>query len=147
MIFFQWISLPVIIFLALRSGTKLVRGDGPRWMHAAGTLVWLLAALAIAMPDSTTTFARALGIGRGADLITYLLAIAYLVTTFYFYHRYRQLTVDLTTLTRHLALLSAQSPDDREIDQGPSPSSPEPAARLGVPTLERPPSQSPDRGS
>lgn len=145
--FFQWISLPVIVFLALRSGAKLVRGDGPRWIHAAGAIVWLVAALAIAMPDSTTTVARALGIGRGSDLIVYLLAIAYLVTTFYFYHRYRQLTVDLTTLTRHLALLSARSPDEREIGQGTSPNPAESAARLGVATPERPPSESTDRES
>lgn len=147
MIFFQWISLPLIVLLIFRSGARLYRGDRPRWMPVAGVIVWLLAGVAIAMPDSTTTIARTLGIGRGADLITYSLAIAFVVTTFYFYHRYRQLTVDLTTLTRHLALLSAQSPDEREIGQGTSPNPPESAARLGVATPERPPSESPDRES
>lgn len=119
MIFFQWISIPIILLLAARSGLKVIRGEGVRWLHVVGTMVWVVSAIAIAMPDSTNTIARALGIGRGADLLTYLLAIAYMATTFYFYHRNRQLTVDITSLTRHLALISASQPALRaNVEQG-----------------------------
>ena len=54
-----------------------------------------------------------LGIGRGADLVIYLVAIAFLVSVFYFYHKYRQLSSELTEVVRSIALERA-SRDDAE---------------------------------
>ncbi len=110
---FQWISLPLIGLLALNSLIRIARGRWPRWIHLASATVWLAAGAAIAVPDTTTSIARVLGIGRGADLLIYVVAIAFIVVTFYFYHRYRQLTIELTRLTRHLALKSARPSEER----------------------------------
>jgi hypothetical protein len=109
---FQLVSIPIAALLAIASLFRLVRGGQPRWVYLASALVWLAAGMAIAAPDSTTTIAHALGIGRGADLLTYVLAIAFVLVTFYFYHRHRQLTVQLTELTRHIALREARPPDE-----------------------------------
>lgn len=110
---FQWVTLPLVGLLALNSLIRLVRGRQPRWIHLTSAVVWIVAGVTIAVPDSTTRIARILGIGRGADLLTYLLAIAFVIATSYFYHRYRRLTIDLTRLTRHIALRSARPPEDR----------------------------------
>jgi len=43
-------------------------------------LFWILADVVVFMPNSTTVFANALGIGRGADVIIYIaLAIIFFV--------------------------------------------------------------------
>ena len=108
---FQLIALPLFSVLALSSLVQVIRGRGRRRVALAMALVWIVAGLAIAFPESTTAVARWLGIGRGADLVTYLLASAFMATTVYFYHRYRQLSTELTKLVRHVAIAEAESPD------------------------------------
>jgi len=39
--------------------------------------VWLTALIAISDPELVTRFANALGIGRGADVVLYLFALAF----------------------------------------------------------------------
>lgn len=107
---FQWVAIPVAALFALNSLVQLARGKQPRWIYLTGVVVWTLAAVTIAVPDSSTTVAQVLGITRGADLLTYVLAIAFIVVSFYLYNRNRQLTLELTTLTRHIALQSARPP-------------------------------------
>jgi hypothetical protein len=108
---FQWVGLPLVSLLFLRSGYQLVRGVRPRTTILVSLGIWLAAGVAIARPDVTTQVARLLGIGRGADLVIYLVAMAFLVSVFYFYHKYRQLSSELTEVVRSIALDRAQRAD------------------------------------
>jgi hypothetical protein len=104
MIWFQVITLPLFGTLLLRSLRQLLRGSGPRAPRVLGVAVWGLAALAVAQPEWTTRVAVRMGIGRGADLVLYLLVIAFLGACFHFYNRTRQLESHLTDVVRHLAI-------------------------------------------
>lgn len=59
---------------------------------------------AIAFPSLTTTAARIVGVGRGADLLLYLLFVAFLAFVATAGRRYRELERQLTVLTRRLAI-------------------------------------------
>ena len=104
---FRLLALPVVAVFLLRSLHSLVRGKRHRWTSLLSTILWLLAAVAIMMPAITNQVARTLGIGRGADLLIYLVAISFLASFFYFYRKCRRLESDLTQVVRRLAIEDA----------------------------------------
>jgi hypothetical protein len=108
---FQIIFLPIVFFLFLRSLISLVRGSQPRKVMLLGTFIWLAAGIAIAWPDMTIRVAALLGIGRGADLILYLVAIAYMISMFYMYLRFRKVEANITEIVRQLAIRNVEEPD------------------------------------
>ena len=107
---FQFVFAPLAAALALRSLVKLLRGERPRWAGLLRAATWMIAAVAIVRPDLTTVVANTIGIGRGADLVMYVVAIAFVAGFFFLYARYRRVEASLTALTRHLALRDAQRP-------------------------------------
>jgi hypothetical protein len=72
-----------------------------------GTVLGVLGAVAIFDPEITTRVARVVGIARGADLLIYLVALAFLGSWFYFYQRTRTLSNAVTALVRELAIRDA----------------------------------------
>jgi len=107
MTIFQLIAVPLAALLFLRSGMRFLRGDGHRWVAALSMALWLAAGITIAQPDLTNTIARFFGIGRGADLVSYLIALSFLASVVYFYHKYRKLNSDVTEIIRSLAIQDA----------------------------------------
>lgn len=107
MTMFQVIAVPLAALLFLRSGVRFLRRDGHRWVAALSMGLWLAAGITIAQPDLTNTIARFFGIGRGADLVSYLIALSFLASVVYFYHKYRKLNSDVTEIIRSLAIQDA----------------------------------------
>lgn len=63
---------------------------------------------AIVRPDDVTSFARVLGIGRGTDLIVYLLVVAFVFGMLNTYLRDREISQHLTNLARQVAVRDAE---------------------------------------
>lgn len=100
---FQWIFVPVLSVLFLYNLILLVRGT--RWRGAAvRAILWLSVTVTLLRPGITITVARALGIGRGADLVLYVFIIGSLGAVLYFYGRVVKLESAITVLVRHVAL-------------------------------------------
>lgn len=123
---FQLITIPIAVGLAALSLRRLLRGDRPRWMLLSRLVVFAAAAAAIWNPEITNRVARALGIGRGADLLIYVVAVTVIVGFFYLYQANRRLEREITNLVRDLALDRAARPAspaaaESEGDLGPSP--------------------------
>lgn len=76
------------------------------------TVFILLAAGAVAVvfPDSTNDLANLLGVGRGADLISYIAIVAVMFVLVHYYTKFVELQQQLTQLTRELAILRAEIP-------------------------------------
>ena len=108
MLIFQIIVIPLAIVFFLTGVIRLYLGDRPRWIAVLRPILWLMAAIAVWRPDLTTRIAQLLGIGRGADLVLYTLAVAFLAAVFHFYRKFRQLEGEITSLVRHVALTSAE---------------------------------------
>lgn len=90
-------------------------------------LVFLLlaaGAAAVVFPDATTLIAHAVGVGRGADLITYVLEVAVMFVLVHYYTKFVELQRQITQLTRELAILRAEG--ERTSRDG---APPEPALR------------------
>lgn len=114
---FQWVVLPILLLLVVLELVALVRGRERRRFVAMRLLVWTVAAVAVGLPDTTSSVARVLGIGRGTDLVVYLFLLAFIATSFFFYSRYTLLQRQITELVRREAI--------REAEQGrPSASNP-----------------------
>ena len=77
-----------------------------------------LIVLAILFPSILTSAANSIGIGRGADLVLYLVAIGLLFFSVSTYLKFGDMDRRITLLSRHIALLESKGeigrvdPDD-----------------------------------
>jgi small membrane protein len=70
--------------------------------------LWIVAVIT---PDSVTTVANLIGVGRGTDLVLYVLVVVFAFTTVGQYQRLRQLEDRLAELTRSQAILGRRMED------------------------------------
>lgn len=63
---------------------------------------------AVLRPDDTTWIAQQIGIGRGTDLVVYLLVVAFVFGMLNTYLRQREISNHLTDLARTVALRDAE---------------------------------------
>lgn len=104
MIPFQYAGILACLTFGAWSLRKLQRRQRPGWLWLLGTLLSGIGAITIFDPEITTRVARVVGIARGADLLIYLVALAFLGSWFYFYQRTRTLSNAVTALVRELAI-------------------------------------------
>lgn len=101
---FQYLVVGLLLLLATLTVRAAVRGGIRKRIATFWLLVWAAAGVTALWPQSTAIAARALGIGRGADLVLYCSVLAMLVGFFYIYTRFRRLDRALTLLVRRLAI-------------------------------------------
>ena len=65
-------------------------------------------AVAVVFPELTNDLADFVGVGRGADLVTYLAIVGVLFVLIHYYTKFVELQQQVTELTRALALLRAE---------------------------------------
>lgn len=108
-IVFQIGAILVIVVLVLAT----FRGGGARQQairRVFMALFILAAACSLLFPQIWTWFANLLGIGRGADLLLYLMVLVFLGFVASSYRRFRHIEVDTTRLARRMALDAARPP-------------------------------------
>lgn len=106
-IFFQILAVVLIALAAF----FMLRGGGARHQAIRRILMLLFivaAASSVFFPQVWTWAANLVGIGRGADLLLYLLVLTFLGFVATTYRRFRRLETDVTELARELALLRAE---------------------------------------
>ena len=106
---FQIVALVLMAVLFMATIVATLRGSATRREGLAWALLWVATGIAIARPGITAAVARALGIGRGADLVFYCAVVVMLVGFLMLYARLRRLRRDVTLLVRHLAIRDAIS--------------------------------------
>ena len=109
------ILVQVVLILAVAYGAlTLVRGGANAKHQAirrlAAVAFFLFAAVSILVPDLVSSVARALGIGRGTDLVLYGLVVVFMVTQYTSAQHRRQEEVSITRLARHIAIAEAEKP-------------------------------------
>lgn len=112
MTLFQIVALPIIGCLMAVTLLAVWRGWAARHEGLVWVMVWLAAAAAILRPGMTQTVARALGIGRGKDLVLYCAVLGMLVGFLMVYVRIRELRQEITLLVRQLAIQGAVRSSD-----------------------------------
>lgn len=79
------------------------------WTKILGFLFTVMAIIVIADPNTANSIAHKVGVGRGADLLLYLLTLAFLFLVLNLYIRDKEQQKRLVELARKIALLEAQS--------------------------------------
>jgi len=83
-------------------------------------IVFLLLAgggAAVIFPESTNDIAHFVGVGRGADLITYVIEIVVMFTLLHYYTKFVELQRQLTAVVRELAILRSELERTRPPDR------------------------------
>lgn len=100
-------QIGALIFLAIlfmmTVAASVRRKASPRVTFGWG-LLWIVGAIAVIQPELTAKLAKALGIGRGTDLVFYVAILAGLWGFFMVYLRLRRMEQALTTVVRELAV-------------------------------------------
>ena len=102
MIYFQIITLPLIVILFAVAFARLLRYR--RAWNLFWTVLWVAAGVAIAYPDVTVIIAHTLGIGRGADLILYLFVLCASIGFFLLYTHLQRVQTQLTVMVRQFGI-------------------------------------------
>jgi small membrane protein len=105
---FQIVAISILAVLFLRELVEFRRDAVLFRVHWLRALIWLAAAVAIALPDWVQAVAESVGINRGADLVFYLFVLAFLGVTFYFYSRQVRTQRQITHLVRIMAVREAK---------------------------------------
>jgi hypothetical protein len=126
---FQYLVVALLSLLIYATIRAALRGGVRKRIATFWMLVWLGGGVSVLWPAGTVMVARALGIGRGADLVLYCSSFATLAGFFYIYTRFRRLDRALTVLVRQLAV------DNPMLPRGPggAPASSASPAALGNP--------------
>lgn len=97
----------VVVLFARHWNTTRTRA----WKRIAFLAFCLLNAYAVLRPGDTTRVAHVLGVGRGTDLVLYLLVVAVTLLALNTYLRFRAVERRLTELARDAALRTAHRPE------------------------------------
>jgi hypothetical protein len=101
-------SVLVLLVYLLRSRAS---ARSKAWVKVGYVLFVIVSIYAIVRPDDTTVVAHWVGVNRGADLITYMLIIAFAFTTLSTYMRFKDIELKYARLARAVALQSARAPE------------------------------------
>lgn len=77
------------------------------WKKIAAVLFVVIALLSIFFPTVSDRIAHTVGVGRGADLILYMLLLAFMFISVNTYLKFRDYDDQITTLARRLAIEEA----------------------------------------
>lgn len=98
----------LLVAAALGVGVLVLRekvpGQREGSRRAVGLVLVVTGIVAVLWPELTTMAANAVGVGRGTDLVLYLLVIVFAYSALVTAQRIHQLQRDITVLTRELAL-------------------------------------------
>jgi hypothetical protein len=103
---FQWMACTAL-GVALVADLRRSRRSPSAVLRISRAVVWSTAIVAIAKPALVTRVANLLGIGRGADIVLYVVALAFVALAFYFHAQQTRLRRELSALASHVALREA----------------------------------------
>ncbi len=124
----MWIQL-LLIAVIIALGIFFVRRPGSDSHLAMRRIVFgffvVVAILAVLFPHAITWVAQLIGVGRGTDLLLYIVSMMFLVFVYTQFHRNAQMQQKITGLARAIALLEAErSAPAAPADGGEKPVSP-----------------------
>ena len=105
---FQLLTLSVVAAVLAAEFLGLCRKSAGRKSRLLRIAVWSAAAAAIVDPGIPQAVAIRIGIGRGADLVLYMVVLAFLWGSFYFYSGFVRLERQLTEVVRYVSIQNAR---------------------------------------
>lgn len=106
----KFVLLGAAVLLGVLILRERVPGQHLALRRILGLVVVALGIAAVLWPGLTTVVANALGVGRGTDLLLYVLVVVFVYSTVATTQRVHQLERELLAVTRRLALLTPRPP-------------------------------------
>ena len=78
------------------------------WQKLGVLLITIIGVVVVIFPDTSNTAAHKLGVGRGADLLLYLLTVAFILTVLNMYLKGKEEERKIVILARKIALLESE---------------------------------------
>jgi small membrane protein len=85
------------------------------WQKLGILLITLLGIFVVIFPETSNTVAHKFGVGRGADLLLYLLTIAFLLTVLNLYLKGKEEERRIVYLARKVAILEANAKNKQKL--------------------------------
>jgi hypothetical protein len=104
-------ALAVVALFALRGSTKAIHRVVWRGVVVLGLAA---AALSVVFPGRLTWVAHKVRVGRGADLVLYVMVVAFMMVTVILFRRIADLERRYVGLARQLALRDAHEAEQRD---------------------------------
>jgi hypothetical protein len=104
---FQLVAIPLLAVMLVVSARNLFH-RARLLTSLAWTLLWVTGLIAVINPNETTEIAKLVGIRRGADLLMYSSVLGFGVGFYVVSLRLRQMSREITLLTREVAMLEAE---------------------------------------
>lgn len=79
----------------------------------AFALFLVVGVLAVLLPNQVSRMAQLVGVGRGTDLVLYMLVVAFGFATINTYLRFKEMELRYARLARAIALRSAEPPTEK----------------------------------
>jgi hypothetical protein len=102
----------LLVLAVLTVLVVFVRASNAVYVQASKRIALVLFAIAnvyaVMRPDDLTVVARALGVGRGTDLVLYALVVAFMAGMFSMFQRFRVVDRRYTELARAVAIREAE---------------------------------------
>jgi len=108
----QILLTAILVFMLYITMRRAYQGIIP-WPEAVGwSVLWVVAAVVILLPQTTTIIANLIGVGRGVDLVVYISVTLLFVLVFRLFLTLDRLDQTLTELVRRDALRDAKEKED-----------------------------------
>lgn len=108
MIVIQIILIIAFVLMMVRFLANPNSYQARAWQKIAGVLLFIVALVAVLFPNTLNRVAHTVGVGRGTDLLLYLLTLAFVFVTLKLYVKSQYERQQLFKLARKLALLEAE---------------------------------------
>lgn len=105
---FQIVSLIFIAFIVYKVFLRFQKKHISIRELVFWFLFWVTAGVVIALPQTTSWLASRFGIGRGVDLVTYVIMLFLVYSVFRLTVALRQVEHHVTKLTREIAILDGE---------------------------------------
>ena len=104
MLAIQILIVAFVIFALSRTVVRFREGTLTSGWLILWSAVWVAVAVAAILPQTTSWFARLLGVGRGVDAVIYLSIIVLFYLVFRVFLRLQRLDHDITLVVRELGM-------------------------------------------
>ncbi|HEX8227408.1 MAG TPA: DUF2304 domain-containing protein [Candidatus Saccharimonadales bacterium] len=111
MIFIQIVLIGGFILFLYRVLADPTSRKLKAWTKVLASLFVVVAIVAVLVPDATNQLAKLLGVTRGADLLLYLLTLAFIFSIFSGYIQEKKLQERIVLLARKIAIIEANLSD------------------------------------
>ncbi len=109
MILIQVVLVAGFVMVLLRFLSNPNSAQIKAWKKILGVLFTVVAVFAVLFPESLNVVAHKLGVGRGADLLLYLLTLAFIASQISNYSKTKEEKLEFTRLARKLTIIDANN--------------------------------------